>query len=98
MALMPYNEADTRAKLIDPAIYKRGWIEHQIRSNLDRNEPLPASAVSARTRVVDYNCTLPASPHRLCSYALEACRRSSSPDLGATSLCYPFVDHMWSEL
>jgi len=24
--LMSYNEADTRAKLIDPAIHKRGWI------------------------------------------------------------------------
>lgn len=27
---MPYNEADTRAKLIDPAIYKRGWTEDLI--------------------------------------------------------------------
>src|SRR5438045_6798550 len=24
---MSYNEADTRAKLIDPAIHKRGWTE-----------------------------------------------------------------------
>ncbi len=28
---MPFNEADTRAKLIDPAIHKRGWIEDFIR-------------------------------------------------------------------
>jgi len=28
---MPYNEADTRAKLIDPAIHKRGWTEDLIR-------------------------------------------------------------------
>jgi type I restriction enzyme R subunit len=28
---MPFNEADTRAKLIDPAIHKRGWTEDLIR-------------------------------------------------------------------
>jgi type I restriction enzyme R subunit len=28
---MNFNEADTRAKLIDPAIYKRGWTEDLIR-------------------------------------------------------------------
>ena len=28
---MPLNEADTRAKLIDPAIYKCGWTEDLIR-------------------------------------------------------------------
>ena len=28
---MSFNEADTRAKLIDPAIHKRGWTEDLIR-------------------------------------------------------------------
>jgi type I site-specific restriction endonuclease len=28
---MPLNEAETRAKLIDPAIHKRGWTEDLIR-------------------------------------------------------------------
>ena len=28
---MGYNESDTRAKLIDPAIHRRGWIEDFIR-------------------------------------------------------------------
>jgi type I restriction enzyme R subunit len=28
---MPYNEADTRAKLIDPGLHKRGWTEDLIR-------------------------------------------------------------------
>ena len=28
---MTYNEADTRAKLIEPAIYRRGWSEELIR-------------------------------------------------------------------
>ena len=28
---MGYNEADTRAKLIDPAIHARGWTEDLIR-------------------------------------------------------------------
>ncbi|MFA4985096.1 MAG: DEAD/DEAH box helicase family protein [Candidatus Brocadiia bacterium] len=29
--MMDYNEADTRAKLIDPALHKRGWTEDLIR-------------------------------------------------------------------
>ena len=28
---MAYSEADTRAKLIDPAIHKRGWTEDLVR-------------------------------------------------------------------
>lgn len=28
---MPYNEADTRAKLIDPALHARGWTEDLIK-------------------------------------------------------------------
>jgi len=28
---MPFSEADTRAKLIDPAIHSRGWTEDFIR-------------------------------------------------------------------
>jgi type I restriction enzyme R subunit len=28
---MPLNEADTRAKLIDPALHDRGWTENLIR-------------------------------------------------------------------
>ena len=28
---MPLNEADTRAKIIDPAIHARGWTENFIR-------------------------------------------------------------------
>ena len=28
---MPYNEADTRAKLIDPALHERGWSESMIK-------------------------------------------------------------------
>ena len=28
---MPLNEADTRAKLIDPAFHSRGWTENLIR-------------------------------------------------------------------
>lgn len=29
-AIPDYSEADTRAKLIDPALYARGWKEHNI--------------------------------------------------------------------
>jgi type I restriction enzyme R subunit len=28
---MPFNESDTRAKLIDPTLYQRGWTEQQIK-------------------------------------------------------------------
>ena len=28
---LPLSEADTRSKLIDPAIYRRGWTEDHIR-------------------------------------------------------------------
>jgi type I restriction enzyme R subunit len=28
---MGFNEADTRAELIDPALYRRGWTEDQIK-------------------------------------------------------------------
>src|SRR3954464_6905108 len=28
---MPYNESDTRAKLIDPALHTRGWTEDLIK-------------------------------------------------------------------
>jgi type I restriction enzyme R subunit len=28
---MPYNEADTRAKLIDPALHSSGWTEDLIK-------------------------------------------------------------------
>ena len=28
---MPFNEADTRSKLIDPGLYKRGWTEDHIK-------------------------------------------------------------------
>ena len=31
MAILRYSEADTRAKLIDPAVHKRGWTEDLIR-------------------------------------------------------------------
>jgi hypothetical protein len=43
---MNYNEADTRAKLIDPAIHKRGWIEDFIR----REVTAGASRSSAASR------------------------------------------------
>lgn len=35
-----FNEADTRAKLIDPALHKRGWLEHMI-----SREQLPGKVV-----------------------------------------------------
>ena len=32
---MPYNESDTRSKLIDPALYERGWTEENIKREVN---------------------------------------------------------------
>jgi type I restriction enzyme R subunit len=37
--MSPLNEADTRAKLIDPAIHKRGWTEDLIRREETAGNP-----------------------------------------------------------
>jgi type I restriction enzyme R subunit len=40
------GEADTRAKLIDPALYARGWTEALIR----REETVRASSIDGKPR------------------------------------------------
>jgi len=40
-SLMPFGEADTRAKLIDPALHARGWTEDLIRPESDGNISTP---------------------------------------------------------
>jgi len=47
---MSLNEADTRAKLIDPAIHKRGWTEDLIRREETAGNP-PELPVETKTRM-----------------------------------------------
>ena len=62
---MPYNEADTRAKLIDPALHTAGWTEDYIRREETAPEIEITSSGSARRRMagkVDYTLRIKASP------------------------------------
>jgi len=47
-AFMGLGEADTRAKLIDPALYARGWTEDLIRREA---YPRPCALVVCPTRL-----------------------------------------------
>ena len=53
---MPLNEADTRAKLIDPALHKRGWTEDLIKREITdgRVEIINGSARRRQSGRVDY--------------------------------------------
>ena len=60
---MSLSEADTRAKLIDPALREAGWGEHLIR----REETAGAVALIGgqtrrQNRRADYTLRLPAAP------------------------------------
>ena len=58
---MPLNEADTRAKLIDPALHSNGWTEDSIRREVTAGAieivgGVPRQRATARSRVrVGYN-------------------------------------------
>ena len=63
---MAYNEADTRAKLIDPALHDRGWSEDHIRREQTPGEILSTSATSAAQSDkgrADYTLRLKVSPN-----------------------------------
>jgi type I site-specific restriction endonuclease len=47
----PFNEADTRAKLIDPALHSRGWTENLIR----REETAGAIDIVGETATKPFN-------------------------------------------
>lgn len=53
---MAYNEADTRSKLIDPAIRERGWTEDLIRREETAGAIEILNGVAKRRKVgrVDY--------------------------------------------
>ena len=61
---MPYNEADTRAKLIDPALHMAGWSEDHIKREETAREIYITPSGSARRRSVgrvDYTLRMKAS-------------------------------------
>ena len=63
---MPHNEADTRAKLIDPALHVAGWSEDHIKREETAREIYIASSGFARRRSVgrvDYTLRIKASPN-----------------------------------
>lgn len=60
---MPFSEADTRAKLIDPAIRSRGWSEASIRREETAGPVLVVGERGRRGRKrIDYVLRVPARP------------------------------------
>ena len=49
---MPLSEADTRAKLIDPALHVRGWTEDLIRREENRLAPVTGIILGIMAAVV----------------------------------------------
>jgi len=73
---MPHGEADTRAKLIDPALHSRGWTEDLIRREetagaIEIIEGKPRKRARGR---VDYTLRIKVNPERSRSLS-----RSSKP-------------------
>src|SRR5256714_8918980 len=83
---MSFNEADTRAKLIDPALHSCGWTEDLIK----REETArPIDIVGGKGKRVrrgrtDYTLRVKvnANSHPVAVALIEAKRESESPDRG----------------
>ena len=80
---MPFNEADTRAKLIDPALRKRGWREDWI-----RREQTPGPFVKTGTGYergqgrTDYLLYVPVQEQTVPVAVIEAKAEDAAPDAG----------------
>lgn len=80
---MPFNEADTRAKLIDPALRKQGWREDWI-----RREQMPGPFVRTGSGYergqgrTDYVLYLPIQEEMLPIAVVEAKAEDAAPDTG----------------
>ena len=80
---MPFNEADTRAKLIDPALRRRGWREDCI-----RREQTPGPFVRTDSgyrrgqRRTDYVLYLPVQEETLPIAVVEAKAEDAEPNAG----------------
>lgn len=53
MTVPGYNEADTRAKLIDPALHSRGWVELVRKEERDRHGVIYREQSAVRVTVSD---------------------------------------------
>lgn len=98
---MGLNEADTRAKLIDPALYARGWSEDRIkREETDGEVDIIGGRPRRRDKRVDYTLRVisPAGKQPVAVALIEAKAEDRSPALGlqqgkgyAARMNVPFV-------
>ena len=80
---MSLNEADTRAKLIDPALHERGWREDWIRRELTPGPFVRTGAGYERgPRRADYVLHLPIQGQAMPVAVVEAKAEDASPDAG----------------
>ena len=80
---MPLNEADTRAKLIDPALRQRGWREDWIRREQTPGPFLKTGAGYERGQGrTDYLLYIPVEEAMLPIAVVEAKAEGSAPDAG----------------
>ncbi len=82
---MPFSEADTRAKLIDPALHARGWTEDLIRREETAGPVLLVGARGRRGRKrIDYvlRVPLPGCGARLPVALIEAKAEGAPPSRG----------------
>lgn len=82
---MGLNEADTRAKLIDPKLHSRGWSEDRIkREETDGEVDIISGRPRRRDKRVDYTLrvTSPAGKQPVAVALIEAKAEDRSPALG----------------
>lgn len=80
---MPFNEADTRAKRIDPALRKRGWREDWIRREQTPGPFVKTGAGYERgQRRTDYVLYLPVQEEMVPIAVVEAKAEDAAPDTG----------------
>ena len=98
---MPLNEADTRAKLIDPALHARGWSEDRIKREETAGEiEIVGNQGQRRDQRVDYTLRVvsPAGTQPVTVALIEAKAEDNAPSFGleqgkgyADRLNVPFV-------
>lgn len=97
---MPLNEADTRAKLIDPALHHRGWTEDLIRrEETDRGIDIVGGQPRRRQRGrIDYLLRIRVNPNTqpIAVALIEAKRDDEPPNKGLEQAKkYGCLNHVW---
>lgn len=69
-AMQPLSEADTRAKLIDPALHYRGWTEGLIRRTAELKERM-AQADALQSALRNQKSALEALPQAILQKAFK---------------------------